>query len=231
MVILLGHYIVHNYVPVFSCCMSLIMHSLGRTVPTLRIMRIQLYNKLRPLAPKWMPNFIGFSIFSNETQPIAGTRSPYLRPIFFWMSQKLDESLDSRVPDNGNSEQISATHATLSASWCITEIGSAFPPSLSQELYLQAAFNLSMSSGTFFDTKFFVFSRRRSSGFVDRPLALYANSTILRSSSKYFSSCKWSLLNIAAADSLRMFSSARRRLCGRRNVGSQYRFPNWETGL
>ena len=42
-----------------------------------------------------------------------------------------------------------------------------------------------MASGTFVDTKFYAFSRRRSS-VVDRPLPIYVNSTILSFKSAYF---------------------------------------------
>ncbi|KAJ3486470.1 hypothetical protein NLI96_g4230 [Meripilus lineatus] len=62
----------------------------------------------------------------------------------------------------------------------------SFPESLNRECYLKAAYKASLSEGTFFDTKFYVFSRRRSSGSVDTPKAVFANSAILRASSQYF---------------------------------------------
>ncbi|KAI0088863.1 hypothetical protein BDY19DRAFT_946415 [Irpex rosettiformis] len=48
------------------------------------------------------------------------------------------------------------------------------------------AMKQSLTLGTFVDTKFYVFSRRRG-GLVDKPLPIYANSTILKSKSTYFS--------------------------------------------
>ncbi|EPQ57565.1 hypothetical protein GLOTRDRAFT_137867 [Gloeophyllum trabeum ATCC 11539] len=43
-----------------------------------------------------------------------------------------------------------------------------------------------LSGGSFNDTKFLVFSRRRQSGRVDAPLALFANSAILKTNCAYF---------------------------------------------
>ncbi len=62
----------------------------------------------------------------------------------------------------------------------------AFPVSLEREKFLEAAYKASLTGGVFFDTKFYVFSRRRNSGVVDTPRAVYANSAILRRSSQYF---------------------------------------------
>ena len=50
------------------------------------------------------------------------------------------------------------------------------------------ALNDSITSGTFVDTKFYVFSRREASGRVGSPLALYCNSRVL-DTVPYFSSC------------------------------------------
>ena len=47
----------------------------------------------------------------------------------------------------------------------------------------------SISSGTFLDTKFYVFSRRDASGRVYSPRALYCNSSIL-DKVPYLSSCE-----------------------------------------
>ena len=54
----------------------------------------------------------------------------------------------------------------------------------------QAAVKASLRAGAFVDIKFYAFSRRQASGVVDKPQALYANSAILRASSKYFEGCK-----------------------------------------
>jgi len=48
--------------------------------------------------------------------------------------------------------------------------------------------NDSITSGTFVDTKFYVFSRREASGRVGSPRALYCNSRIL-DTVPYFSTC------------------------------------------
>ncbi|KAI0341441.1 hypothetical protein BDW22DRAFT_1358995 [Trametopsis cervina] len=59
-------------------------------------------------------------------------------------------------------------------------------PSLDAKGRMQIALRLSLTGGTFLDTKFYAFSRRRSTGVVGEPLPVYANSDILRASSKYF---------------------------------------------
>ncbi|KAI0088862.1 hypothetical protein BDY19DRAFT_946409 [Irpex rosettiformis] len=51
---------------------------------------------------------------------------------------------------------------------------------------LQEVLRLSLTDGSFIDTKFYAFSRRRSTGVVDEPLPVYANSGMLRANSKYF---------------------------------------------
>lgn len=55
---------------------------------------------------------------------------------------------------------------------------------------LRAAIKLTMANGMFFDSKFFVFSRKRSSRSITTPLPVYANSHILKSSSAYFGRSK-----------------------------------------
>ena len=55
--------------------------------------------------------------------------------------------------------------------------------------FLLDALNDSISSGTFIDTKFYVFSRREPSGRVSSPRALFCNAQIL-DAIPYFSSCK-----------------------------------------
>ena len=64
------------------------------------------------------------------------------------------------------------------------------PWSADRKLITQAAVKQSLVEGAFVDTKFYVFSRRRSSGVVDKPMALYTNSAILTVSSKYFEGCE-----------------------------------------
>lgn len=54
--------------------------------------------------------------------------------------------------------------------------------------FLLDALNDSITSGTFVDTKFYVFSRREASGRVGAPQALYCNSRVL-DTIPYFSSC------------------------------------------
>ena len=54
--------------------------------------------------------------------------------------------------------------------------------------FLLDALSDSITSGTFIDTKFYVFSRRETSGCVGSPRALYCNSRVL-STVPYFSSC------------------------------------------
>ena len=52
------------------------------------------------------------------------------------------------------------------------------------------ALNDSVTSGTFVDTKFYVFSRKEASGRVGSPRALYCNSRVLNTV-PYFSSCEY----------------------------------------
>ena len=54
--------------------------------------------------------------------------------------------------------------------------------------FLLDALSDSITSGTFVDTKFYVFSRREASGCVGSPRALYCNSRVLNTV-PYFSSC------------------------------------------
>ena len=54
--------------------------------------------------------------------------------------------------------------------------------------FLLDALGNSITSGTFVDTKFYVFSRREASGCVGSPRALYCNSGVLNTV-PYFSSC------------------------------------------
>ena len=56
--------------------------------------------------------------------------------------------------------------------------------------FLLDALKESVTSGTFVDTKFYVFSRREASGRVGLPRALYCNSRVL-DTVPYFSTCKW----------------------------------------
>ena len=60
-------------------------------------------------------------------------------------------------------------------------------PSLGSSAALRRALTESVTSGSFIDTKFYVFSRRRLlEAKVDRPLALYGNSSVLKDRSDYF---------------------------------------------
>ena len=64
------------------------------------------------------------------------------------------------------------------------------PPATDKKLITQAAVKHSITGGVFVDTKLYAFSRKKSSGVVDTPKAVYANSAILRAASKYFDGCK-----------------------------------------
>ncbi|THH23049.1 hypothetical protein EUX98_g8128 [Antrodiella citrinella] len=62
----------------------------------------------------------------------------------------------------------------------------SIPSGLDAARRLQAAIRISMNTGSFYDTKFFVFSRRRSgSGLIDTPRPVYANSALLKAASPY----------------------------------------------
>ncbi|KAF7790011.1 hypothetical protein EIP86_000959 [Pleurotus ostreatoroseus] len=63
---------------------------------------------------------------------------------------------------------------------------SSLPSDTDKKLVTQAAIKHSLAGGSFIDTKFYAFSRKRASGVVDTPKAVYANSAILSASSKYF---------------------------------------------
>lgn len=65
------------------------------------------------------------------------------------------------------------------------------PSHIEQKDRLQTAFKLSLTGGVFIDTKFYAFSRRKSSKVVDRPLPVFANSSMLRAASPYFEGCEW----------------------------------------
>ncbi|KAI0661269.1 hypothetical protein C8Q70DRAFT_911337 [Cubamyces menziesii] len=58
--------------------------------------------------------------------------------------------------------------------------------SSSREDVLRAALLASASGSSFEDVKFFVFSRRNREGLVDKPMAVLANSTLLRKASSHF---------------------------------------------
>ncbi len=60
------------------------------------------------------------------------------------------------------------------------------------KVLIQEVLRLSLTDGSFIDTKFYAFSRRRSTGVVDEPLPVYANSEMLRASSRYFDGCQYS---------------------------------------
>ncbi|EMD33598.1 hypothetical protein CERSUDRAFT_98161 [Gelatoporia subvermispora B] len=60
------------------------------------------------------------------------------------------------------------------------------PSTANKTQVIQAAHNHLITGGIFVDTKVYCFSRRWSSGRVDKPLPLYANSIALRHASQYF---------------------------------------------
>lgn len=71
-----------------------------------------------------------------------------------------------------------------------SENTSGAPPT-DKKLITQAAVKVSLTGGAFIDTKFYAYSRKRSSGVVDTPQAVYASSAILKATSKYFDGCKY----------------------------------------
>lgn len=78
----------------------------------------------------------------------------------------------------------------------------AIPSNVEQKNLLQTAFKLALDGGTFVDTKFYVFSRRRAAGGVDKPLPIYTNSAILRAASPYFDGCESSLRSFRSLSNL-----------------------------
>jgi hypothetical protein len=58
--------------------------------------------------------------------------------------------------------------------------------SMTQTQLMQVALKRSLAQGSFVDTKFYAFSRRRTTGVVDEPRPIYANSAILKARSPYF---------------------------------------------
>ncbi|KAH8101857.1 hypothetical protein BXZ70DRAFT_81018 [Cristinia sonorae] len=60
------------------------------------------------------------------------------------------------------------------------------PSHIAQSNLMQTAVKMSLTSGTFIDTKLYAFSRRTSTGRVDTPVPIFANSSILRAASPYF---------------------------------------------
>jgi tripeptidyl-peptidase-1 len=59
------------------------------------------------------------------------------------------------------------------------------PPSADLAQAIRAALGTSMCTGTFIDTRFFVYSRRASSGRVWNPLPIYGNGLLLTQKSDY----------------------------------------------
>ncbi|KAI0088864.1 hypothetical protein BDY19DRAFT_993688 [Irpex rosettiformis] len=59
-------------------------------------------------------------------------------------------------------------------------------PLLGKDGLVKVALRESLTGGSFINTKFYAFSRRRSAGVVDEPLPIYANSELLRIGSGYF---------------------------------------------
>ena len=65
------------------------------------------------------------------------------------------------------------------------------PPGYLETLITQSTLKLSLTTGAFIDTKLYAYSRRRRDGVVDQPKPLYANSAMLKLSSKYFKGCEF----------------------------------------
>ena len=83
----------------------------------------------------------------------------------------------------GKHERNTPPGHTLYLGICPWTTAKMVPPHL-----LLDALNDSITSGTFVDTKFYVFSRREASGRVGSPRALHCNSRIL-DTVPYFSTC------------------------------------------
>ena len=64
------------------------------------------------------------------------------------------------------------------------------PWSADRKHITQAAVKQSLLGGEFIDTKFYAFSRRSVAGVVDTPKPVFANSAVLKVSSKYFEGCE-----------------------------------------
>lgn len=64
-------------------------------------------------------------------------------------------------------------------------------PDTNSKVLVQEVLRLSVTNGSFIDTKIYAFSRQRRTGVVDEPLPVYANSEMLRASSKYFDGCEY----------------------------------------
>lgn len=67
---------------------------------------------------------------------------------------------------------------------------------MNQPAIMNLALQQSLQSGSFNDTQIWTFSRRRNDGVVDRPLALYANSLVLRANSAYFDTRMYTSLKV-----------------------------------
>ena len=59
-------------------------------------------------------------------------------------------------------------------------------PLLDKNGLVKVALRESMTGGSFINTKFYAFSRRRTTGIVDSPLPIYASSELLKAESQYF---------------------------------------------
>lgn len=64
------------------------------------------------------------------------------------------------------------------------------PPPTGLAPSIRQALGDSTRTGTFIDTRFFVYSRRAPSGRVWHPLPLYANGVLLGEKSDYMNTCK-----------------------------------------
>jgi len=149
--------------------------------------------KLFALRPLWS---LPAQRLSPSLYPLQTSGPSHLRKMFppqrGWRQTKLPNEGgrelipdgDARAGDDGlNSTLFSHTY---SASDSIFTLGSYYEMDPPQ--FLLDALKASVTSGTFVDTKFYVFSRREVSGRVGSPRALYCNSRVL-STVPYFSAC------------------------------------------
>lgn len=95
---------------------------------------------------------------------------------------KSEKGRDKDGKGRENSEKGSFSHSTIND----LSLAPLVELDTNKKLFTQAAVKHSLLGGAFIDTKFYAFSRKRGSGIVDRPKAVYANSAILRAASKYF---------------------------------------------
>ncbi|KAI0684901.1 hypothetical protein BC835DRAFT_587959 [Cytidiella melzeri] len=89
----------------------------------------------------------------------------------------------------GRGDVVDATTVSLAAlprTLTAQQLSSMIAPASDPKTRMAAILMVAMNTGTVIDTKFFAFSRRRSTGGVDRPLPLYTNSTLLMAGAPHF---------------------------------------------